>query len=110
MKRKLLSALLCVSMAAALFAGCGDKPAEPTTGTPDASGTPDVASTEVSKPQESGTDEEMLIYLVSKGFQHQYWQAVYQGALEAAAEYGVKMEMVGPPSENGHPRAGTDVK
>ena len=87
-------------MAAALFAGCGDKPAEPTTGTPDASGTPDVASTEVSKPQESGTDEEMLIYLVSKGFQHQYWQAVYQGALEAAAEYGVKMEMVGPPSES----------
>ena len=100
MKRKLLSALLCVSMAAALFAGCGDKPAEPTTGTPDALGTPDAASTEVSKPQESGTDEEMLIYLVSKGFQHQYWQAVYQGALEAAAEYGVKMEMVGPPSES----------
>ncbi len=98
MKRKLLSALLCVSMAAALLAGCGEKPAEQTATTPEA---PDAASTEtVAEPEGAGTDEEMLVYLVSKGFQHQYWQAVYQGALEAAGEYGVKMEMVGPPSES----------
>ena len=98
MKRKLLSVLLCVSMAAALLAGCGEKPAEPTTTTPD---TPDAGGTEVAAESgDAGSDEEMLIYLVSKGFQHQYWQAVYQGALEAAGEYGVKMEMVGPASES----------
>ena len=85
-------------MAAALLAGCGEKPAEQTATTPEA---PDAASTEtVAEPEGAGTDEEMLVYLVSKGFQHQYWQAVYQGALEAAGEYGVKMEMVGPPSES----------
>lgn len=97
MKRKLLSVLLCVSMAAAMLAGCGDKPAENQTTAPEDKG--EAASTEQAEAPEA-EDGEMLIYLVSKGFQHQYWQAVYQGALEAAGEYGVKMEMVGPPSES----------
>lgn len=41
-----------------------------------------------------------LVYLVSKGFQHQYWQAVYQGAKEMAEELGVKMQMEGPATES----------
>ena len=85
-------------MAAALFAGCGDKLAEQTATTPGS--TRMRFHGDSGRTAGAGTDEEMLIYLVSKGFQHQYWQAVYQGALEAAAEYGVKMEMVGPPSES----------
>lgn len=98
MKQKLLSALLCVSMVAAMLTGCGES--KPST-TDDAAANNATDNVAVESTEETtGTDEEMLVYLVSKGFQHQFWQAVYQGALEAAANYGVKMEMVGPPSES----------
>lgn len=39
------------------------------------------------------------IALVSKGFQHQFWQAVKAGAEEAAAELGVEVTFEGPASE-----------
>ncbi|MDO5094326.1 MAG: ABC transporter substrate-binding protein [Propionibacteriaceae bacterium] len=39
------------------------------------------------------------IYLVSKGFQHRFWQAVKQGAEQAGAECGYKVEFVGPDDE-----------
>lgn len=39
------------------------------------------------------------IYLVSKGFQHRFWQAVKEGAEKAGKEFGYKVEFVGPPSE-----------
>lgn len=39
------------------------------------------------------------IYLVSKGFQHRFWQAVKQGAEQAGGECGYKVEFVGPDDE-----------
>ena len=39
------------------------------------------------------------IPLVSKGFQHQFWQAVRQGAEKAAAEFGVQINFIGPETE-----------
>ena len=39
------------------------------------------------------------IYLVSKGFQHRFWQAVKEGAEKAGAEYNYKIEFVGPQAE-----------
>lgn len=44
-------------------------------------------------------DGEMYIALVSKGFQHQFWQAVRQGAEEAAEEHGVTVTFEGPAAE-----------
>ncbi len=44
-------------------------------------------------------DGTQTIYLVSKGFQHRFWQAVKEGAEQAGAELGYKIEFVGPPSE-----------
>lgn len=44
-------------------------------------------------------DGTQTIYLVSKGFQHKFWQAVKQGADEAGAEYNYKIEFVGPNDE-----------
>lgn len=38
--------------------------------------------------------------IVSKGFQHQYWQAVLKGAEEKAEELGVTINFVGPNSES----------
>lgn len=43
--------------------------------------------------------ERLQIALISKGFQHQFWQAVRQGAEEAAAELGVDVTFEGPASE-----------
>jgi ribose transport system substrate-binding protein len=38
--------------------------------------------------------------MVSKGFQHQYWQVVKKGAEQAAADFGVELTFDGPPAES----------
>ena len=43
--------------------------------------------------------KDMTIDLVSKGFQHQFWQAVKKGAEEKGKELGVKINFEGPGSE-----------
>lgn len=40
--------------------------------------------------------------IVSKGFQHQYWQAVLKGAQEKADELGVTINFVGPANESAY--------
>jgi len=44
-------------------------------------------------------NSDIQIALVSKGFQHQFWQAVKQGAEEQAEELGVSITFEGPASE-----------
>jgi ribose transport system substrate-binding protein len=41
----------------------------------------------------------MYIPVISKGFQHQFWQTVKKGAEDAAKKYGVDITFEGPPSE-----------
>ncbi|CUA98809.1 ABC transporter substrate-binding protein [Pannonibacter indicus] len=43
--------------------------------------------------------EKMYIPLISKGFQHQFWQAVKAGADKAAAEFNVEVTFEGPDNE-----------
>lgn len=43
--------------------------------------------------------DEIYIPLISKGFQHQFWQAVKAGADQAADEYGVRITFEGPDNE-----------
>ena len=43
--------------------------------------------------------DEIYIPLISKGFQHQFWQAVKAGADQAAAEEGVRITFEGPDNE-----------
>lgn len=43
--------------------------------------------------------QETYIPLVSKGFQHQFWQAVKQGAEQAAKDYKVRVSFEGPETE-----------
>jgi len=77
--------LLAVGLAAGLvLAACGDDAATGTGGAPAASG------------GDSGT---MEIALISKGFQHQFWQAVASGAEEKGEELGVTVTFDGPASE-----------
>jgi ribose transport system substrate-binding protein len=48
----------------------------------------------------SSATKTLYIPLVSKGFQHQFWQAVRQGAEQAAKQYGVTITFEGPESES----------
>jgi len=45
------------------------------------------------------TDKKLYIALVSKGFQHQFWQAVKKGAEMKAQELGVRITFEGPAAE-----------
>lgn len=76
MKRfqRLFSILVGLMLVATMFAGCGN------TGT-------------------AGKGE-IYIPVISKGFQHQFWQAVKQGAEKAAKDYNVKITFEGPESES----------
>ncbi|MCB0125351.1 MAG: ABC transporter substrate-binding protein, partial [Caldilineaceae bacterium] len=72
-----------------LFAACvapGGAPA------PAAGGESDTAA-------DAGSDAKPYIPIISKGFQHQFWQAVKAGAEQAAAEFDVDITFEGPETE-----------
>lgn len=101
-KRKLLSVVLATTMIAAMLTGCkvsnGTK--ETTTDTTNTTDTTDSSSNNSTDTSTDTSSKGGLVYLVSKGFQHQYWQAVYQGAQKAADELGVELKMEGPATES----------
>lgn len=80
--------VLCLLLIAAMVAGCA-APAAPVAA-PAASGDQAAAPAEA-KP---------FIPVISKGFQHQFWQAVKQGAEQAAADYNVEITFEGPATES----------
>jgi len=47
-----------------------------------------------------GGSDQPYLAIVSKGFQHQFWQAVKQGAEQEAARQGVRISFEGPASES----------
>ena len=48
---------------------------------------------------QAANGERIYIPIISKGFQHQFWIAVRQGAEQAAEEYGVEITFEGPETE-----------
>ncbi len=88
---KLLCILLSLSLVMVLLGGCGasNKPAEEK---------PTPAAPDTNKPAEE-KPAEIYIPVISKGFQHQFWQAVKAGAEKAAAQYNVKITFEGPETE-----------
>ena len=103
MKKKVLSVLLCTAMVATMAAGCGSDSAETTK-------TDDTAKTDNAAKEDAATDDAakddakkeggMHFEIVSKGFQHAYWQAVLKGAEQKAEELGVTINFVGPNTES----------
>ena len=49
--------------------------------------------------KEGGKADRMYIPVISKGFQHQFWQTVKKGAEDAAKKYDVDITFEGPPTE-----------
>lgn len=51
------------------------------------------------KKETSAEKDKVYIPVISKGFQHQFWQAVKQGAEKAAEEFDVEITFEGPETE-----------
>ncbi|MBK7917111.1 MAG: ABC transporter substrate-binding protein [Chloroflexi bacterium] len=84
MKSKYLTVLLGLLLMAALLIGCSS------------------AATETAQEPAADTAasaETPYIAVISKGFQHQFWQAVKAGAEKAAADYNVTITFEGPETE-----------
>jgi ribose transport system substrate-binding protein len=87
--RRKLGLVGLAAASALLFAGCAGGSTDTATTGGETGGSDDAAS----------TSEELFIPLISKGFQHQFWQAVKTGAEQRAAELGVRITFEGPASE-----------
>lgn len=104
MKRKLLACMTCCTMLATMLIGCGNT--EQTTATTSestetATEVSETTSEETGEATTSGAgDSELSFEIVSKGFQHQYWQAVLKGSQQKAEELGVTINFIGPNSES----------
>ena len=61
---------------------------------------PALAQDEMAGPEPFADDAKPYVPIVSKGFQHQFWQAVRMGAEEKAAELNMEVNFIGPESES----------
>ena len=91
MKKKVLAALLSAAMVATLLAGCGNSSAGNSSSSSDAGASTNAGAADTSN---------MSFEIVSKGLQHEYWQAVKKGVENKAAELGITINFVGPDSES----------
>jgi len=78
MKKRLIGATVATAALIAALAGC-------------------APSSDPADPGASG--DKPYIAIISKGFQHQFWQAVKAGAEQAAEEFGVEISFEGPDTE-----------
>ena len=83
--------LFSVLMVVALLAGCAPA-ATPAASQPAATTAPAAAPA-------AATTAKPYIPVISKGFQHQFWQAVKLGSENAAKEFNVDITFEGPGSE-----------
>ena len=86
-----VSLLLLVALLVGVLAGCTvPRPRPPPRRRPTPRPIP---------PADTSAEAKPYIPVISKGFQHQFWQAVRQGSEEAAAEFNVDITFEGPETE-----------
>lgn len=91
-----LSAVLALGLTACSTSGSSTTPSPTGDDKPTATESTSASAPAGEVPAGDGTQ---TIYLVSKGFQHRFWQAVKEGAEQAGKEYNYKVEFVGPDNE-----------
>ena len=100
--KKLTALLLALVMTFGMVA-CGSKTNDttttPSTGDTSSTDTTDTGDTGDTSTEDTGSGEKLYIPVMAKGFQHAYWQAVKQGADQAAEELSVEIYFAGPASE-----------
>ncbi|MBO5158249.1 MAG: ABC transporter substrate-binding protein [Lachnospiraceae bacterium] len=90
MKKKILAAILMAAMVLSAV-GCGG-------GASEEAAAPEAGNAETAETGDTASNDN-YIAMVSLGFGHQFWQAVKQGAEEAAAEAGYRITFEGPETE-----------
>ncbi len=90
MKKTVLCMLLVLALLVGL-AGCGNSN--------DSKGTDSPAENGKVENTDADAEEKVYIPVVALGYGHQFWQAVKQGADQAAADYGVEITFEGPEQE-----------
>jgi len=91
--KKLIAVVLSLCIAFSL-AACA--PAAPAPAPAPAPAAPEAPAAPAPAP---AAPEKLYIPVIAKGFQHQFWQVVAQGAAKAASDLGVDVYFIGPPSE-----------
>ena len=91
MKAKFFSILVTLLLMSLVMVGCSSASEEPAADT--------SAAADDTAAETTAEDEVRYIAVVSKGFQHQFWQAVEAGAEKAAVDYGVTITFEGPETE-----------
>lgn len=94
--KKLLAYFLAGTMLFA-FAGCNS---QPTPSAAESQAEQSAVQADSSSAPAAPENEKIYIAIVSKGFQHQFWQVVKKGAEQAAADLGVEITFDGPPTES----------
>jgi|HigsolmetaGSP12D_1036236.scaffolds.fasta_scaffold00736_8 ribose transport system substrate-binding protein len=97
--RKRAAAWIAATLLTAVLAACGNGGKESGAG----GGSSEPAQAPSSSAAASGTTAasgKIYIPVISKGFQHQFWQAVKQGTEKAAREFGVEVTFEGPETES----------
>lgn len=87
-----LAATLALAMS---FVACGNS----STGESDTSTDEGTNKTETTEGTDNSGDKP-YVAVISKGFQHQFWQVVKKGAEDAAEKYNVEITFEGPASES----------
>lgn len=101
MKLKKILAVILVLALALSVAGCGaPAPTVAPTPAPEASAPADAATPAPDAAPAGNPSDGAYIAVVSKGFQHQFWQVVKKGAEQAAADLNVTITFDGPPTES----------
>lgn len=91
--KKLLVLVLTLSLVFSMFACAKTAPVAEATQAP-------AAATEAPAAATDAPAAKLYIPIISKGFQHKFWQTVMLGSQDAAAKYGVDITFDGPPSES----------
>jgi len=99
MKSKYVYALLVMLLMSVLLIGCSSPASAPAVEEAAPAEEEAAPAEEEAAPAEEASTEEVYIAVISKGFQHQFWQAVAAGAEQAAEDYGVTITFEGPQTE-----------
>ncbi len=99
--KKVLAACLSAVFAIASLTACGGGAQTTTEATTTAAAaSSEAAGSEATTTAAAASGEKMHIDVIAKGFQHQFWKAVEQGAQQAATEFNVDVTFQGPDSES----------
>jgi ribose transport system substrate-binding protein len=95
---KFVLVLMSLIVVASMLTACG-APAPVATEKPAAPAAPAATEAPAAAPAATEAPAKLYIPVISKGFQHQFWQAVKLGSENAAKDLGVDITFEGPESE-----------